>query len=230
MSPTAEASKTFNRSRAVPANNSDSPAKGSSRGWGAYHKAASQLGDAGSYLKVDEERRIILILDEAPFDTFNCHWVESITDGSKSVACWDSLVDENEEQTMPPCPLCRAGDKTTKISVFFNVISLENPAVPTLKIWEMGSQAAKQLADYADVPKTSPLNKEGLYFEVSKAKSGKRVEYRVKDVKARDLEEDYGIAPLSADVIADLAKNKKTGRVKEPLDEKQMREVLDLLP
>lgn len=229
MSPTTEApARSFGRSRTIPA--TTSTPSGKAKGWGGYHKTASQLGDANVYLKVDEEKKIIIILDEAPFDFYNCHWVDQITEGSKSVTCWDSLLDDNDEPTMPPCPLCAAGDKPSKVSAFFNVISLENPAIPSLKVWEMGKQAADQLADYSEDPKTSPINKDGLYFEVSKVKSGKRIEFRVKSVKARDLEEDYGIQPLSEETISDLAKNRKSERLKDPMDEKQMRDVLSLLP
>lgn len=230
MSPTATDTPTraFSRSRALP---TDPPsAANKATGWGGYQKAASQLGDANLYLKVDAEKKIIIILDAEPFDFFTCHWVDGITEGSKSVTCWDSLLDGNDNPTMPPCPLCRAGDKPSSVSAFFNVISLENPEVPTLKVWETGKQSADQLSEYSQQPKTSPLNKAGLYFEVSKATAGKRVQYRVNDVKGRDLSEDYGIEPLADEVIAELGKNRKTGRLKEPLDEKAMKAVLDLIP
>lgn len=232
MSPTTEApARTFGRSRALPAGDDKAAPVSSSRGWGGYQQAAATMGDANLYLKVDAEKKIILILDAAPFDFYKSHWVEQIPEGSKSVICWDSLLDDNGEPTMPErCLLCAAGDKPAKISAFFNVISLENPAIPALKIWEMGKQAADQLAEYSEQPKTSPINKDGLYFEVSKATAGKRIEYRVKDVKGRDLDEDYGIQPLPEDAIQALAKNLRTDRLKEPLDAKAMKAIVDLLP
>jgi hypothetical protein len=231
MSPTETATRSFGRTRTLKSPDAAPAAAPAAKGWGAYQKAASTLGDANLYLKVDGEKKIIVILDDAPFDFYKSHWVEQIPEGSKSVTCWDSLLDENDEPLMSErCALCAAGDKPAKISAFFNVISLENPSLPALKVWEMGKQAADQLAEYSEQPKTSPINKAGLYFEVSKATAGKRIEYRVKDVKGRDLEEDYGIPPLPQEVIEEMAVGKKTERLKEPLNEKQMLEVADLLP
>lgn len=228
MSMTDAPARTFGRSRTLTPN-----AKGGNNaratGWGAYHKTAAQVGEGNAYLKVEEEKKIVKLLDADPFDFYTCHWVEK-AEGSKSITCWNSLLDDDGRRTMPECPLCETGNKPTKVSAFFNVVSLENPTNPEFKVWEMGKQAADQLAEYSEEAKTSPLNRDDLYFCVSKAKGKGRIEYRVKDVKARDLADDWGIEPLTEEQTAAFDSERKTERLKEPLGEKEMIDLIPLLP
>lgn len=189
-------------------------------GWDAMEKTASASG-SDMYLKVNEEATVIKILGDGPFDVYNSHWIDEIEDGSKSVRCWGT----------PDCPLCQIGDKAKRFSACFDVISLEDPATPVLKVWEAGIKVARQLKDIATDSKRGPLNRGDLYFTIKKEQKKKSVEYTLERVKERDLYEEYDVAPLSEDALAAfLAEAHQWGDVvKDKLDEDAMAEVVDLV-
>lgn len=189
-------------------------------GWGAYDRVVEQNSDYAQYLKIGPDPTVIKVIDAAPFDNFVCHWVDEITEGSKSIRCWGTHE----------CPLCRYGDKPKKFSVCFNVISLEDPENPALKIWEAGVKIARTLKDISLDKKRGPLNRADLYFSISKTqKSQKQVEYQLERVRAEFLDEEYGVQPLTDAQLALFAADRVTEPVKQPLSAAAMREVVDLL-
>ncbi|NIY68027.1 hypothetical protein [Streptomyces malaysiensis] len=189
-------------------------------GWDAMDRTASASG-SDMYLKVTEEAIVIKVLGDGPFDVYNSHWVDEIEDGSKSVRCWAT----------PDCPLCRVGDKAKRFSACFDVVSLEDPDTPVMKVWEAGIKVARQLKDIATDAKRGPLNRDDLYFTIRKEQKKKSVEYTLERVKERDLYEEYDVEPLGEEILrAFLAEAHEWGaQVKEPLDEDGMNEVVDLL-
>ncbi|MFF8283365.1 hypothetical protein ACF06W_11650 [Streptomyces albus] len=189
-------------------------------GWDAMEKAASASG-SDTYLKVTEEATVIKILSDGPFDVYNSHWIDEIEEGSKSVRCWGT----------PECPLCAVGDKAKRFSACFDVITLEDPETPTMKVWEAGIKIARQLKDIAIDPKRGPLNRGDLYFTIKKETKKKSVEYTLERVKERDLYEEYDVEPLSEEALrAFAAETHEWGdRVKELLDHEAMQEVVDLV-
>jgi hypothetical protein len=224
-----EKTRTFGVSRSVPAPESSAAIR--KRGWGGVKAVAASIGSGDMFFKIEEQKKLMAFVNEDPFDWHACHWLDWITEGSKSVICWDSLRDADNNPTMPErCALCLAGDKPKKLSVFFNVISLEDPETPILKVLEVGKMVSDMIQDYSEDSKTSPLNKPGLFFEVSKTGDPKKPTYKIVPVKARDIQEDYGFAPPSDDALASAAKDQKTEPVKEPLSAEKMRELVDKLP
>lgn len=189
-------------------------------GWGAYDRVVEQNSDFAQYLKITADPIIIKVIDASPFDNFVCHWVDEITEGSKSIRCWG-----NSE-----CPLCRFGDKPKKFSVCFNVVTLEDPENPALKIWESGVKIARTLKEISLDKKRGPLNRPDLYFSISKTqKSTKQTEYHLERVRAEFLDEEYGVDPLPESVLAKFAADRVTEPVKQPLSAAAMREVVELL-
>ncbi|MET8342432.1 hypothetical protein [Streptomyces microflavus] len=189
-------------------------------GWDAMDKTAAASG-GDMYLKVTEDATVIKICGDGPFDVYNSHWIDEIEDGSKSVRCWGN----------PDCPLCQIGDKAKRFSACFDVISLEDPDTPVLKVWEAGIKIARQLKDIANDAKRGPLNRADLYFTIKKETKKKSVEYTLERVKERDLYEEYDVEPLTDDALnAFLAECHQWGDVvKEKLDEDAMGEVVDLV-
>lgn len=189
-------------------------------GWDAMEKTASASG-SDMYLKVTEDATVIKILGDGPFDVFNSHWIEEIEEGSKSVRCWSTAE----------CPLCQIGDKAKRFSACFDVISLEDPDTPVLKVWEAGIKVARQLKDIATDGKRGPLNRGDLYFTIKKEQKKKSVEYTLERIKERDLFEEYDVEPLTEEALdAFVAEAHQWGDVvKEKLDEESMGEVVDLL-
>ncbi|MEV6310015.1 hypothetical protein AB0M10_15620 [Streptomyces sp. NPDC051840] len=189
-------------------------------GWDAMDKTASASG-ADIYFKVTEHVSVFKIPGDGPFDVYNSHWIDEIEDGSKSIRCWAT----------PECPLCQIGDKAKRFSACFDVISLEDPDSPVLKVWEAGIKVARQLKDIATDEKRGPLNRDDLYFTVKKETKKKSVEYTLERVKERDLYEEYDVEPLTEDALAAfVAEAHEFGdKVKEELDEEAMQEIVDLL-
>ncbi|KJK56219.1 hypothetical protein UK12_23830 [Saccharothrix sp. ST-888] len=181
-------------------------------------KLASQAsGDL--YLKISEDPTVIKVIDADPFDNYVAHWVEEIKEGSKSVRCWG-----NDD-----CPLCGIGDKPKKFSACFNVVSCEDPDNPELRVWEAGVKIARQLKDIALDDRRGPLNRDDLYFTISKSQKAKAVEYHLERIRARDLEEETGVRPLSADEIAEFTADRRTEPVKELLDSGEMSQLVKML-
>lgn len=189
-------------------------------GWDDVDKIAS-AASGDFYLKVTENRTVIKILSDGPFDVYASHWIDEIEDGSKSVRCW-----ANSE-----CPLCGIGDKAKRFSACFDVVSMEDPDAPAIKVWEAGIKIARQLKDIATDSKRGPLDRADLYFTIRKETKKKSVEYTLERVKERDLEEEYNVPPLTHEELVEfLSQRHEYGTVvKEPLDQEAMDEVVHLL-
>lgn len=229
--------RTFGRRRALPAKAEEAPAQAAPRvgrgsvaqaapaealgGWDAMDKVASDAF-ADVFFRVPEEPCVIKVLDADPFDNYVCHWVDEISDGSKSVRCWGPGAN---------CPLCGIGDKAKKFSACFSIISMEDEAAPALRVWEAGIKIAKQLRDIAQDPKKGPLDRPDLYFSIQKiAKPGaKNVEYRLERIRGRDLEEETGLRPLTKEVLELFAQERFTEPVKPALDRDEMSKIVALV-
>ncbi|MFE6745924.1 hypothetical protein ACFVGM_08745 [Kitasatospora purpeofusca] len=198
----------------------DQETQRSTGGWGEYDRVIESASTLANYLKIGTKPFIIKVIDAEPFDSFVCHWIDEITNGSKSVRCWRT----------PECPLCRIGDKPNKFSACFNVISLEDPGNPALKIWEAGVRVARTLKGIGQDERRGPLDRPDLYFSVSKTETaGKSTEYVLERVKDRDLEDEYRISPLTVAQLAAFAADRVTEPIKAIYTEAAMNEVVDLL-
>lgn len=204
--------------RVVKSGDASAPAHGA--GWDDVEKVASASG-GDAYLKVTENRQVIKILNDGPFDVFASHWIDEIEEGSKSVRCWGN----------PECPLCAIGDKAKRFSACFDVVSLEDPEYPIMKVWDVGIKLARQLKEIATDAKRGPLNRADLYFTVRKEQKKKAVEYTLERVKERDLEEEYGVSPLHEEALEQFAAqcHEYGVKVKEPLDADAMEDIVQLL-
>ncbi|WP_274032495.1 hypothetical protein [Streptomyces sp. MMBL 11-1] len=189
-------------------------------GWDDVDKIAS-AASGDFYLKVGESRTVIKILSDGPFDVYASHWIDEIEDGSKSVRCWANS----------DCPLCALGDKAKRFSACFDVVSLEDPDSPSMKVWEAGIKIARQLKDIATDSKRGPLDRPDLYFTIRKETKKKSVEYTLERVKERDLEEEYNVPPLTDEELAAFVSQRHEygTQVKEPLDQEAMEDVVSLL-
>ena len=171
------------------------------KGWGGYRQTADSLkgGDFADNLKiVDNTDMLIKILDDAPIATYGEHWL-TIKDGKdekrRSFVC---LGDD--------CPLCnKLGDRAS-VKSCINVADMDaNP--PEVKIWTFGTQVGDVLANFAENEKTSPINRDDLYWTITRTKKNDRYTTTVRPVKARDLEEDFDTEPLTDEELEDLEDN-----------------------
>lgn len=175
------------------------------RGFSSYSSKKRSSGSFADEFKPGANNpTLIKILDEEPFDTYNQHWVDDLPKGErKSYVCLDDdyFGDKREE-----CPLCEIGEGARTFALF-NVLDLSNPRKPEVKVWAATATVTDHLERAAAEKKTSPINRDDLYWEVELVKKGKRYNWDISPVKARDLEEDFDLEPLDADELEDFSES-----------------------
>jgi hypothetical protein len=143
----------------------------------------------------DGEEVLIKFLDEMPFAPIYQHWLAT-ANGRRAYTCLG----------FETCPLCARGDKA-KASDWFNIVVLGD--TPELKVWIASPDPSAAIEERATGKRTSPLNKQGLYFAVSKRKgSNGFFSYSVDAVREDELETDWGVKSLSEVQIAQFNKDK----------------------
>lgn len=164
-----------------------------SSGWGAPKQERRERVQA-PYLKLHENgKRIVKLLTESPSLNYFEHFVNST---GKRYICPGRVV----------CALCKAGHKAS-YRFMMNVVDMGEPEV--VCTWTFGNEVAQQLQAFAEDEVTSPLDRENLYFQVYhiKVEGRKAPGTKVLPLKARDLQEDYNVEPLTESEIAELSEN-----------------------
>ncbi|MDX3260726.1 hypothetical protein PV336_16015 [Streptomyces sp. MI02-2A] len=170
------------------------PAKVGGKGWGSYEKTKQATSNFPDDFKASGEAVIVKFLDDEPFLVYLQHWIERT--GKRSFTCLENR-----------CPLCDdLGDKPSQ-QVLFNIVDFTDPDDPQVKVWRAGPMIADILKNFANDRKTSPLNRDDLYFSVSKQTKNKKTNYYITPVKERDLEDDWDVAPLSEDELTEFDDN-----------------------
>lgn len=152
---------------------------------------SSSNGPKVRVFKVENEDEEILIKFAEPhaFAPIFQHWI--MMDGKRrAITC---IVKE--------CPLCARGD-TPKSSDWFNVIDMSGEK-PELKVWYASPDPAAAIKARATNKRTSPLNRDGLYFVVSKTKSSKGngiLEYSLDPVREDELDV-WGAQPITEEQL-----------------------------
>lgn len=168
----------------------------SKQGWGGYRQTADSMkSDFADSLKIiDNTDMLIKILDEEPIASYAEHWL-TIGDGRRSFVC---LGDD--------CPICnKLGDRPS-VKVCLNVANMDvNP--PEVLMWTFGTQVGDILEKFAENAKTSPLNRDDLYWTIVRTKKADRYTTTVRPVKARDLVEDFDTDPLTEEELDELEEN-----------------------
>jgi hypothetical protein len=167
-------------------------------GWTAAQETADSTSSYAQNLKLQSNVQIIKFLQPSPYASFRRHWIDRVGVGKRAYTCLQSFGKE--------CPLCNIGDKASSVTAF-NVAVVGDDGEPMLKSWDTGVKIMNVIKGFASDPKVGPLDKASLYFGVSKSTSGQRqqVQTNLFPIRSRDLEEDYGIKPLSAERLESLA-------------------------
>jgi hypothetical protein len=129
------------------------------------------------------------------------------------------------------CPLCDIGD-SPKFYALINVIDLSNPRKPALKLWYATPNPGGLLEDEIDSleKRDKQINDPAYYYVVGKKKQQNGFyAYSLKQVKARDLEEDYGVTPLADDELEDFAEKAWTEDVVRINPKSKLQEIADEL-
>lgn len=173
---------------------------GISSGWGAPKQERRETVQA-PFLDIKSGKKFIKILESQPSVNFFQHYVKS---AGRYLSC--SQVKEYDESSrrmviVQHCPLCDAGHKNIQ-QFKMNVVDMKEPN--EVKTWTFGWLVAGILQELHD---TNPLDSSKWYFHVwrSKPANGGAWTYTVLPVKARDLEEDHQLEPLTEDQLEDMS-------------------------
>lgn len=160
-------------------------------GWAAAKQAVAK--SSTSYptdFRPSEEAQLIKFISNEPM-TFMQHWINR--PGKKSFIS----IGEGD-------PLIEVGSKPDQ-KFAFTVVNLQSED-PQPQLWIVGVRLCSQLEKFASNPKTGPLNRTDMYWEVSKSGSGTQTTYNLTPVKERDLAEDWDLDPVK---VAELVKTMK---------------------
>lgn len=166
-------------------------------GWSRQQRPRSQNTTQVPRFVVPEDGEEVLIkfLDDMPFAPIYQHWLAT-SNGRRAYTCLG----------FETCPLCARGDKA-KASDWFNIVVLGD--TPELRVWIASPDPSAAIEDMATGKRTSPINKPGLYFAVSKKKGTNGFfSYTLLPVKEAELEEDWGTKPLSDMQVTQFNKEK----------------------
>lgn len=180
-------------------------------GFASYsQKKRTNSNFADEFKPQPNEPVLIKFLDAEPFDVYNQHWVE---EGNASGNTRHSFVCRDDEyfDDEDGCPLCDVGEPASTYSLF-NILDLTNPRKPEVKVWRTSPAVTDKMERASRDKKTSPLDREDVYFEVEMTKKSRKTEWFVQPVKARDLQEDFDMEPLTEDEIATFTDNLFTDR------------------
>jgi hypothetical protein len=176
------------------------------RGFGSYSSKKRSGDYADDFKPKDNEPVLIKILDDEPFDSYNQHWIDEMKKGErKSYVCLDDDY-FGPEGKRDECPLCAIGD-TPRTIALFNILNLSDPRKPEVQVWAAPPTVADTFERAANEKKTSPLNREDVYFEVELVKSKSKYTWSIVPVKGRDLQEDFDIEPFDADELEEFSKD-----------------------
>lgn len=204
--------------RAAAAEDSGEKKQRGGRATGGFSSFSSKVKRSGSggnfgdkFNPEDDTKVLIKFLDPEPFDVYDQHWINERPKGEKnSFVCLDDDY-FGDEDDRDECPLCEVGEPVTTMSLF-NVLDLTSPDQPQVKVWVCSPTVTSILERASREKKTSPLDREDLYFEVERIKSKRKTTWHVESVKARDLKEDYEVDPFTADELAEFESEKHDNR------------------
>lgn len=159
-------------------------------GWGEPKQERTERVVA-PYLKLaGNGKRIIKLLTDAPTLRYFEHYVNS--SGNRYICPGRDV-----------CALCSEGHRAS-YRYMLNVVDMED--METVCTWTFGNEVSQQLQAFAEEKVTSPIDRDNLYFQVYHIKiEGRQAPgTKVLPMKARDIQEDYGVEPLNEEELAGL--------------------------
>jgi len=162
------------------------------RGWGNVDSTKQADSPYAQRLKIDDKPVIVKFLEDEPYTSFRMHWVER--QGQKSFTC---IADMHPKG----CPLCDAGHRPSA-KFAFNVVLLNEDGDSVIRSYEVGPRVIDSLKIFHQDPRQGPLPKH--YWAISRSGKGPTSQTNHQMVRERDLEEEWGLAPLSEEDIDGL--------------------------
>jgi hypothetical protein len=172
-------------------------------GWAVGKRSSSSNFEKVNVFKVEKADTEVLIkfLEPYSFAPIFQHWLLGENGKRIAVTC---IVKE--------CPLCARGDRP-KSCDYMNVIDMSDPANPELKLWYASPSPAAAIKQRADNKRTSPINRDDLYFVVYKVEGKNSIpEYHLDPVREDELG-DWNAKPLTEEQIKAFDEKKYTASV-----------------
>lgn len=193
-------------------------------GWGGAQQTYDETSDYAQAFKLETDTKVLCFLSNRPYAGYSRHWVERVSVDDKGnrkksnrpYICLDSVG-------MGECPVCDAGDKPQAVSSF-NVAEINDDGTPFLKSWDVGIKLFNILKAYNNDRKVGPLDKEGLFFLVSRSGTGGSTNYQINPVSEDGLERADTLAPEDSD-LAELEDKLYDKSILQIPSRKEMREI-----
>lgn len=185
-------------------------------GWAGHKENQSKSATYAENLDVGKDPELIKFLEDEPPISYRQHWIDNPPNGIRKKS-WTCLEVD--------CPLCDIGDRPS-VKTVFNVVHLNTGGRPENKVLTLGVKAVNQLLGFAEDSKTGPLTK--LYYVVKKTGTKQQSAFNFQPVKARDLEEDWKMEPLSDRDFDDFFDARyKESDIVQTQSRKQLRELAE---
>jgi hypothetical protein len=169
----------------------------------------------------DGEEILVKFLDDRPFAPIFQHWL--LVEGQRRAYTCILEIDPDTRKVVVSCPLCDRGDKA-KSSDWFNVVVLGD--TPELQVWYATGDPSSAIKEKAEGKRTSPINKEGLYFAISKRKASNGFNtYSVETVKEDELKADWGVRSLTPDELSKFNDEKYDGSIVKVMTSVELSEI-----
>jgi hypothetical protein len=169
-------------------------------GWDAFNKLKEQARSGGDYIsgkddtwKPDEEEALVKFLDDVPFAVYYDIWVPAKN------RSYSTNNDEN--------PLSESLGLKPQPRALFNVLLADDNGW-TLKALRATVMLAELIEKMANHDRHGPLSKE--YWEMSATGSKKNYQPIMNVVRARDLEEEWGVQALTDEDISEYDEKRFT--------------------
>jgi hypothetical protein len=190
-----------------------------SEGWEGYDKESVGSSAFPDRFTLTTKKQVIHFVDEKPFFNWKQHWINRT--GKRSWTCLKT------EENPTGCPLCESlGDKAATQTVF-NVVVFDKEGEASLTYWQVGKGFGDTIRQFVTEKATNPLNKADLYFTVARSDGKGAKDLYMQAVKARDLEEDWDIVPLSDEELVEFESQKHDKSIIKIDTRKQLREIVD---
>lgn len=174
-------------------------------GWDAFDSIVkSETSEFPTDFRFSEEPQLVKFLDDAPFASYEQHWIDR-PKGKKSFVCIGDA-----------CPLCDVlGDKP-RGKFAFNIVVLTGDT-QGVQILTAPPSLARQIKKAHEDERKGPLSKE--FWEISRLGMGPTTQYTLNFVRGRDLAEEWKLnldevqglvtaaVPFTAEVIRETPRS-----------------------
>jgi len=152
-------------------------------GWEDAEKLTAPTSEFPTEFRQSEAPQLIKFLGDGPFAAYKMHFLTQKTEGKRSYVCLDPKNSKD-------CPLCTLLGHKAEDKRSFTIVNFSAEGGPKRQILTATPRLFRALAS-ANASPQGPLNK--YFWSLSRSGVKQTTVYNLMPLKARDLEEDYGM-------------------------------------